>query len=111
MTPLYGDRDPLRTFQNSQIAITPVATVLIRMPTPETRIPAPASRMPRALMIAIVDVKGTPDLYVIEDHAVKPQKALRGGIPGPYLEPLTRTWSHLVGIYCQKLMKSSKNDF
>ena len=41
----------------------------------------------------------------------KPQKALCGGIPDPFLEPLTRTWSHFVGIYRQKLTKSSKNDF
>jgi len=40
-----------------------------------------------------------------------PQKALRGGIPDPYLEPLTRSWSHFVGVYCQKLTESSKNDF
>jgi len=45
------------------------------------------------------------------DSLEKPQKALRGGIPDPYLEPLTRTWSHFVGIYRQKLTKSSKNDF
>ena len=41
----------------------------------------------------------------------KPQKALRRGIPDPYLEPLTRTWSHFVGIYRQKLTNSSGNDF
>jgi WD40 repeat protein len=40
-----------------------------------------------------------------------PQKALRGGIPGAVLEPLGRSWSHFVGIYRQKLTKSSKNDF
>ena len=40
-----------------------------------------------------------------------PQKALRGGIPDPYLEPLTRTWNQILGIYRQQLMKSSKNDF
>jgi len=37
----------------------------------------------------------------------KQQKALRGGILDPYLEPLTRTWSHFVGIYRQKLTKYS----
>ena len=36
-----------------------------------------------------------------------PQQALRGGIPSPFLEPLARCWSHLVGIYHQKLKKSS----
>ena len=40
-----------------------------------------------------------------------PQKAHRGGIPGAVLEPLVRSWSHFVGIYRQKLTKSSKNDF
>ena len=30
-----------------------------------------------------------------------PQKALRGSIPDPYLEPSTRTWSHFVGIFRQ----------
>ena len=40
-----------------------------------------------------------------------PQKALSGGIPCPFLEPLARSWSHFVGIYRQKLKKSSKNDF
>jgi len=38
-----------------------------------------------------------------------PQKALCGGIPDPYLEPLTRSWSHFVGIYCQKLTDSVSN--
>ena len=39
-----------------------------------------------------------------------PQKALCGGrIPDPYLEPLTRTWSHFVGIYRRKLTRSLKN--
>jgi len=40
-----------------------------------------------------------------------PQKALCGGIPCPFLEPLARSWSHCVGIYRQKLTKPSKNDF
>ena len=38
--------------------------------------------------------------------ATGPQKALCGGIPDPFLEPLTRSWSHFVGIYCQKLTSS-----
>ena len=42
---------------------------------------------------------------------VYPQKTLCGGIPCPFLEPLARSWSHFVGIYRQKLTKSSKNDF
>jgi len=40
-----------------------------------------------------------------------PQKALCGGIPDPYLEPLTRSWSHFVGIYCQNLTDSLKLTF
>jgi len=40
-----------------------------------------------------------------------PQEALRGGIPGAVLEPLGRSCSHFVGIYCQRLTKSFKNDF
>ena len=44
-------------------------------------------------------------------HSSLPQKALREGIPDPYLEPLTHTWSHFVGIDRQKLTKSFKNDF
>ena len=55
-----------------------------------------------------VDLEGW-HCHVSEDPC--PQKALRGGIPDPYLEPLTRTCSHFVGIYRQKLTKSSKNDF
>ena len=43
--------------------------------------------------------------------SLSPHKALRGGIPYPYLEPLTRTWSRFVGIYRQKSTKSYKNDF
>ena len=27
-------------------------------------------------------------------------KALCGGIPGSFLEPLARSWSHFVGTYC-----------
>ena len=38
-----------------------------------------------------------------------PQKALCGGIPGSFLEPLARSWSHFVGTYCQKLTKSVQN--
>ena len=41
----------------------------------------------------------------------RPQEALCGGIPCPFLEPLARSWSHCVGIYRQKSKKSSKNDF
>ena len=44
-------------------------------------------------------------------HRAGPQKALRGGIPGSLLEPLVRSWSHFVGIYGQKLTKSSKMTF
>ena len=40
-----------------------------------------------------------------------PQKALRWGIPCPFFEPYVRSRSHLMGIYRQKLTKSSKNDF
>ena len=38
-----------------------------------------------------------------------PQKALCGGIPDPFLEPLTRSWSHFVGVYRQILTMSLKN--
>jgi len=38
-----------------------------------------------------------------------PQKALCGGIPDPYLEPLTRCWSHFVGVYRQILTTSLEN--
>ena len=59
-----------------------------------------------------------PDLFVRQfahvGHAIwsdrpsRPQKALCGGIPDPYLEPLTRCWSHFVGIYRQILTTSLK---
>ena len=39
----------------------------------------------------------------------EPQKALSGGIPGSFLEPLGRSWSHFVGIYRQKLTRSLDN--
>jgi len=39
----------------------------------------------------------------------RPQKALRGGIPWSFLEPLGRSWSRLVGIYRQKSIRSLKN--
>ena len=42
-------------------------------------------------------------------HAVRPQKTLCGGIPGSFLEPLARSWSHFVGTYCQKLTNSVQN--
>ena len=41
---------------------------------------------------------------------LRPQKALRGGIPGAVLELLGLSWSHFVGIYRQKFTKSFKND-
>ena len=37
-----------------------------------------------------------------------PREALRGGIPGSFLEPLGRSWSHFVGIYRKKLTRSLK---
>ena len=51
-------------------------------------------------------------LEVENGHGVRgayPQKALCGGIPDPFLEPLTRSWSHFVGIYRQKLTDSVQN--
>ena len=41
--------------------------------------------------------------------SLRPQKALCGGIPCPFLEPLARSWSHFVGIYRQKLTRSFEN--
>jgi hypothetical protein len=41
--------------------------------------------------------------------ACGPQKALSGGIPRSFLEPLGRSWSHSGGIYRQKLTRSLKN--
>ena len=38
-----------------------------------------------------------------------PQKAPCGGIPDPFLEPLTRSWSHFVGVHRQILTTSLKN--
>ena len=38
-----------------------------------------------------------------------PREALRGCIPGSFLEPLVRCWSHFVGIYRQKLTRSLKH--
>ena len=38
-----------------------------------------------------------------------PQKTLRGGIRGSFLEPLARSWSHFVGTHCQKLTNSVQN--
>ena len=38
-----------------------------------------------------------------------PQKAVCGGIPCPFLEPLARSWSHFVGIYRQNLTRSLEN--
>ena len=41
--------------------------------------------------------------------ATDPREALSGGIPGSFLEPLGRSWSHFVGIYRHKLTRSRKN--
>ena len=38
-----------------------------------------------------------------------PQKALRGGIPGSFLEPLARSWSHFVGDVLPKVDKLCSN--
>ena len=38
-----------------------------------------------------------------------PQKALCGGIPCPFWEPLARSWSHFVGMYGQNLTRSLEN--
>ena len=53
----------------------------------------------------------TSTLHLEQSWTVWPRGALRGGIPVSFLEPLCRSWSHFVGIYCQKFTKSSKNDF
>ena len=45
------------------------------------------------------------------DGSFEPQKTLRGGIPGSFLEPLARSWSHFVGMHCQKLTTLLKIDF
>ena len=42
---------------------------------------------------------------------LKPQKAIRGGIPSPVLEPCPRSWSHFVANCCQKLTNLVKIDF
>ena len=38
-----------------------------------------------------------------------PREVLRGGIPGTFLEPLLRSWSHFLGIYRQELTRSLKS--
>ena len=50
----------------------------------------------------------TTDFSAITPSPSRPQKALSGGIPCPFLEPSARSWSHFVGIYRQRLTKSSK---
>ena len=40
-----------------------------------------------------------------------PQKALRGGIPSPVLEPFPRSWSHCVGNFYQRWTNLVKIDF
>ena len=39
--------------------------------------------------------------YVRTVPCARPREALRGGIPGSFLEPLGRSWSHFVVIYRQ----------
>ena len=49
-------------------------------------------------------------LYIlVRMRLPQPQKALSGGIPTSFLEPLGRSWSHFVGIYRQKLTRPLKN--
>ena len=64
--------------------------------------------------MSIVAFQGSEDATharVLEGVAKSqsPQKALCGGIPGSFLEPLVRSWSHFVGIYCQKSTRSLDN--
>ena len=64
-------------------------------------------------------LRGTdPESYITEytllyedSHVVGcvPQKALCGGIPCPFLEPLALSWSHFVGIYRQNLTTPLEN--
>ena len=42
------------------------------------------------------NLRSYPPLF--RHHGLNPQKALRGGIPCPFLEHLARFWSHFVGI-------------
>ena len=39
--------------------------------------------------------------WSMSPSAIIPRKPLCGGIPGSFLEPLVRSWSHFVGIYRQ----------
>ena len=51
-------------------------------------------------------------LYQNQDASgERPQKALRGGILSPVLEPFPRCWSHFVANCCQKLTNLVKIDF
>ena len=54
-------------------------------------------------------VEGGAKFVSTNDVFASPQKALCGGIPDPYLEPLTRCWSHFLGIYRQILTTSLTN--
>jgi hypothetical protein len=83
---------------------------------PENRNPKPETRNPKqgALKCFSEAVALRPDVathWANRSAALyetgKPQKALCGGIPGAFLEPLGRSWSHFVGIYRQKLTRVS----
>ena len=67
----------------------------------------------RYMLLSIDGAKATPDEYCLRNEVPlwgastegssypcggPPQKALRGGIPRSFLEPLGHSWSHFVGI-------------
>jgi hypothetical protein len=48
-------------------------------------------------------------LRLVNRQVFYPREALRGGISLSLLEPSCNSWSHFVGIYCQKLTSSLVN--
>ena len=79
----------------------------------QTRPPPAHARDAKARSILAAQNTRNPKtrLMLSERGRGDPQKDLRGVIPDPYWEPLTRTWSHFGGIYRQKLTESLKFDF
>ena len=78
------------------------------VPTTCTRTPSPPS-LSRSVLLALLTSLRARRVVGRVVEGGPPQKALRGGIPGSFLEPLGGSWSHFVGIYRQNLTRSLEN--
>ena len=97
----------VRFFWRAVLVAVPLLSNMVAMMSEDIYWDAYASAStPITCMVAQPETRNPGPLRALSRS---PQKALCGGIPDPYLELLTRCWSHFVGVYRQILTTSLKN--